>query len=67
MDSFVEIIENATEPWEEIKCEECGTIIRFHPLQPMKKCEYIENGYYHINEYIDCPKCYHTVLRYPKN
>ena len=65
MDELIQVIENATEPWEEIQCKECGAVIRFHPTKAMKKCEYFEYGQKHINEYIDCPKCYCTVLRYP--
>lgn len=65
MDELVQIIEGATEPWEEIICTECGAVIRFHPTKAMKKCEYIHNGHKHINEYINCPRCFCSVLRYP--
>ena len=65
MNEFVEVIEGATEPWEEIKCEECGAVVRFHPTKAMKKCEYFDGWQKHINEYVDCPKCFCSVLRYP--
>lgn len=65
MDDLIEVIENADEPWEEFKCECCGVVIRVNPIGTWQKCEYIRNGYKHINEFVDCPKCYSTVLRYP--
>lgn len=65
MTELIEVIEGATEPWEEIQCGECEAIIRFHPTKAMKKCEYFDRYHAkHINEYIDCPKCFCTVLRY---
>lgn len=63
--TFVEVIEGATEPWEEIQYRECGAVVRFHPLNAMQKCEYFYAGQKHVNEYVDCPKCYCRILRYP--
>ena len=65
MNEFIEVIEGATEPFEEIQCEECGAVIRLHPTKAMKKCEYFDGWQKHINEYINCPKCFCSVLRYP--
>ena len=65
MNELVEVIECAAEPWEEIQCEECGAVLRFHPTKAMKKCEYFDGWQKHINEYVDCPKCFCSVLRYP--
>ena len=65
MTELVEVIEGAAEPWEEIQCKECGAIIRFHPTKAMKKCEYFDRYHQkHINEYVNCPKCFCTVLKY---
>lgn len=63
--TFVEVIEGATEPWEEIQCQECGAVVRFYPLSAMQKCDYFYAGQKHVNEYVDCPKCYCRILRYP--
>ena len=63
MDDLVQVVPNATEPFEEIKCDNCGSVVRFHP-KAMKKCEYIKYGETHTNQYIDCPKCFCAILRY---
>ena len=65
MNDSIEVTENATEPWEEFKCDNCGAVIRVNPFGTWKPCEYIRNGYKHVNAFVDCPKCCCTVLRYP--
>ena len=64
IEELVQVVDGATKPWEEIQCQECGAVIRFHPYKAMKRCEYIHRNEKHINEYIDCPKCYCRILRY---
>ena len=61
----IETVENATEPWEEFKCEWCGVVVRVNPIGTWEKYEYLKGGYRHINESVDCPKCYSRILRYP--
>ena len=67
MNDLIEVIENASEPWEEFKCDNCGTVVRVNPIGAWEKCEYMKCGYKHtrINEFVDCPKCYCAIFRYP--
>ena len=64
-EKLIEVVEGATEAWEEVKCIECNAIVRFHPTNAMIRCEIIHRGETHINEKIDCPRCGCVIYRFP--
>ena len=60
---MIKLLEGIENVGEEVKCKECGSVIHCEE-KDWHKVSYIYCNELRVNEAIDCPKCYCTILRW---
>lgn len=60
---MIKLLEGIESVGEEVKCQECGSIVHCEE-QDWQKVSYIYRNELRRNQAIDCPKCYCTICRW---